>query len=224
MKNKFLAVLIVVALGASALSMISPLSEPTLGVLTAPDVSVSKYQVIPAESNITWIGRKITGEHTGRITLESGILLVNRTVLRGGTFIMDMRTITCTDLTDAKSNGNLVSHLKSDDFFSVDINPTAMFAITNLAPRQNSKSGAANYIITGDLTIKGISNQISFPMYVSVRKGVATAKGTLKFDRTKWGIEYRSGNFIENLGDKTILDDVELQLEIVAKEEKKPKK
>ncbi|MFC6998467.1 YceI family protein [Rufibacter roseus] len=186
---------------------------------TTASLAIQNYKVVPAESKITWIGRKVTGEHTGTIQLKEGTILFDRTVLRGGSFFMDMNSITCTDLKDPKSNGNLVKHLRSDDFFSVEKNPTAMFAISNLATRPNAKSGTANYIITGNLTIKGISHEISFPMLVNVRKGVATAKGTLKFDRTKWDIKYRSGNFFENLGDRAIEDDVELQMEIVAKVE-----
>lgn len=200
------------------------LAAPGAGEVFATETKVASaavqnYKVVPAESKITWIGRKVTGEHTGNIQVENGTILFDRTALRGGTILMDMNSITCTDIKDAKSNERLVKHLRSDDFFSVDKNPTAMFAMTNLAPRANAKSGTANYIITGDLTIKGISHQISFPMLVTVRKGVATAKGTFKFDRTKWDIKYRSGNFIENLGDRAIEDDVELQIDLVAKME-----
>ncbi|MBC3538396.1 YceI family protein [Rufibacter sp. H-1] len=181
------------------------------------------FKVVPAESKITWIGRKVTGEHNGNIGLASGTILFDKGALRGGTFLLDMTSITCNDL-QGGSNKKLVDHLKSDDFFSVEKNPTAVFAITNLTPKQNAKSGAANYTITGDLTIKGITNQISFPAMVNVKKGVATAKATLKFDRTKWDIKYRSGNFFENIGDKAIMDDVELNIDLVAKPEAVAKK
>jgi len=225
MKNIFLTCLVAAAVGVSAFNLAEP-TGPEAPKLAHPAVAdvMQNFKVVPAESNITWIGRKVGGEHTGSVTLEGGTILIERSDLRGGTFLMDMRTITCKDLTDANSNARLVKHLKSDDFFSVEKNRTAMFAITNLAPRQTAKANTANYIVTGDLTIKGITNQISFPMYVKVRKGVATAKGTLKFDRTKWDIKYRSGNFFENLGDKAILDDIELQIDIVAKEETLAKK
>ncbi|RNI25863.1 YceI family protein [Rufibacter latericius] len=224
MKKMLLSVLVAAAVGVSAFQMVSPGSpEKAVAPKNTVAPAIQTYKVIPAESKITWIGRKVTGEHTGNITLASGTMLLERTALRGGTFIMDMTSITDTDL-EGGSNKRLVDHLKSDDFFSVEKNPTAKFAITNLIPKQNAKAGAANYTITGDLTIKGITNQISFPAMVNVKKGVATAKANLKFDRTKWDIKFRSGNFFENLGDKAILDDVELNIELVAKEEAVAKK
>jgi hypothetical protein len=36
-------------------------------------------------------------------------------------------------------------------------------------------------------------------------------------DRTKFEIKYRSANWVENLGDKAIYDDFELELNLVAK-------
>ncbi|WP_192823450.1 YceI family protein [Rufibacter sp. LB8] len=217
MKKIYLPVLLAAALGVSAftLNTAAPAKRNAL-VVAAPNAAQS-YTVQTDASTITWVGRKVTGEHTGNIKLASGTILFNKSMLRGGTFVMDMSSITCTDL-QGNSNKNLVNHLRSDDFFSVEKNPTAMFAITNLAERPNAKNGAANYTITGDLTIKGIVNQVSFPAFVTVKKGVATAKATLKFDRTKWDIKYRSGNFFENIGDKAIHDDVELKIELVAKE------
>ncbi|ALI99670.1 YceI family protein [Rufibacter tibetensis] len=224
MKKVLLSLMVAATIGASAFTVVSPGSpEKKTAPKKSVAVAIQNYKVIPAESKITWIGRKVAGEHNGNITLASGTILLDRTALRGGTFIMDMNSITCNDL-QGGSNKRLVDHLKSDDFFSVEKNPTAMFAITNIAPRANAKSGTANYTITGDLTIKGISNQISFPALVTLKKGVATAKANFKFDRTKWDVKFRSGNFFENLGDKAIQDDVELNIELVAKQESVAKK
>ncbi|MFB9865020.1 YceI family protein [Rufibacter immobilis] len=221
MKKLFLSVVIAAALGASAFKTVTSTPERTAPAAVA--YAVQTFKVNTEESKITWIGRKVTGEHNGNIKLASGTILMEKNSLRGGTFLMDMTSITCNDL-QGNSNKNLVNHLKSDDFFSVEKNPTAVFAITNLTPKQNAKSGAANYTITGDLTIKGIKHEISFPAMVNLKKGVVTAKANLKFDRTKWDIKFRSGNFFENLGDKAIQDDVELNLELVAREEAVAKK
>ncbi|WP_076606383.1 YceI family protein [Rufibacter radiotolerans] len=224
MKKFLLSALVAAAVGVSAFQMATPGAVTTKQtVSSAKAENLQSYKVSMEESKITWIGRKVGGEHTGNIKLATGSMLFDRFNLRGGTFIMDMTTITCNDL-QGGSNERLVKHLRSDDFFSVEKNPTASFAITNLAPKQNAKAGTANYTVTGTLTIKGISNEISFPALVIVKKGVATTKATLKFDRTKWDIKFRSGNFFENLGDKAIQDDVELQLELVAKEQVAAKK
>jgi polyisoprenoid-binding protein YceI len=224
MRKIVLSSLLVASLGVSAFKLITPERPRNAETsIEAVAYAVQNYKVDVNESKVTWVGRKVTGEHNGNIKLSNGTILFDRTSLRGGTFVMDMTTITCNDL-QGNSNKNLVNHLRSDDFFSVEKNPTAMFAVTNLSARNNAKAGTANYIVTGDLTIKGITNQISFPAFVSVKKGVATAKATMKFDRTKWDIKFRSGNFFENLGDKAIQDDVELNVELVAREEAAAKK
>jgi polyisoprenoid-binding protein YceI len=78
------------------------------------------YKVDNKQSKVTWIGRKVTGEHTGAISILDGTFSSDGKSITGGTFNMDMSSITCTDLTDAEYNGKLIGHLKSEDFFSTD--------------------------------------------------------------------------------------------------------
>ena len=65
-----------------------------------------------------------------------------------------------------------------------------------------------DFDVDGVLTIKGISHPISFVL--SVDNKVATSKFT--FDRSKYDVRFRSGTFFENLGDKLILDDIDLRV------------
>lgn len=151
-------------------------------------------------SKITWKGHKVTGEHEGHITLEKGTLTFDdKNQLTGGSFLMDMSTLTVTDL-DGEMKGKLEGHLKSDDFFSTDKHNTASFVITNVT----GKSGT--YKVTGDLTIKGITKPNTFEMVVSGN----TATADLKVDRTQYDIKFRSSSFFDNLKDKAIYDDFDL--------------
>ncbi|MDX5437098.1 MAG: YceI family protein, partial [Pontibacter sp.] len=134
------------------------------------------YKVDVTKSDLKWHAKKVTGEHMGNIALQSGQMLVNGNKIVGGTFVIDMNSITCSDIKDAEYNGKLVGHLKSDDFFSVEKNPTATFKISSVKPVANAAAGKPNATVTGDLTIKGITNQVSFPATVSVKNGVASAK------------------------------------------------
>nr|HAD50256.1 lipid-binding protein [Algoriphagus sp.] len=131
--------------------------------------------------------------------------------ITGGSFEMDMVNLTVEDLTDPKSKGNLTNHLKSDDFFSVEKFNTASFKITDA-----KSSNGRDYVISGNLTIKGISQPISFPAKVSTSGNKLTAEGDITFDRTKFDIKFRSGNYFENLADKLIYDDVNLKVKLVA--------
>ena len=197
--------------GATILmSFANPVTEPTSKVVVvAPRATV--YQVDNAQSSLSWTAKKVTGSHSGNISVSSGKLEVDKNVLKGGSFELDTRSITVTDIKDANMNGKLLGHLKSDDFFSVDKHPSASFVITSAAAK-----GGGNYDVNGNLTIKGITKPISFPATVTVAGGKVTAKATIKVDRTKFDIKYRSNNFFENLGDKAIYDDFELDVTLVA--------
>lgn len=186
------------------MSFANPVTEPTNKVATV-------YSVDNSQSTLSWTAKKVTGSHSGNISVTSGKLEVDNNVLKGGNFQLDTRTITVTDIKDAGMNGKLLGHLKSDDFFSVEKHPTASFVITGATAK-----GGGNYDVTGNLTIKGITKPISFPATVTVAGGKATAKATIKVDRTKFDIKYRSSNFFENLGDKAIYDDFELDVTLVA--------
>jgi polyisoprenoid-binding protein YceI len=120
------------------------------------------------------------------------------------------------DLTDADYNAKLTNHLKSDDFFSVEKNPKAVFKITKAAPIAHAKTGENNYTITGDLTIKGITNSLTFPAKVNISGSQADATAKFDIDRTKYDVKFRSGKFFENLGDKMIYDNFTIDLKLVA--------
>ncbi|QRR04209.1 YceI family protein [Dyadobacter sandarakinus] len=162
-------------------------------------------------STVTWGAKKVTGTHAGTVPLESGSLIVDNDKLKGGNFVVDVKSLVVTDLTDKEMNGKLTGHLKSDDFFSVEKHPQAKLVITSVTPK-----GANAYDVTGKLTIKGITEEVKFPATVKAdaKKVVANAKVTV--DRTKYDIKFRSTNFFENLGDKAIDNDFTLDVNLVA--------
>ncbi|MGN7990559.1 YceI family protein [Pedobacter sp. 22226] len=183
--------------------------------LKAPaETSVSKlvnYKVNAEQSKLTWLAKKVTGEHSGTINVTSGSLALDNKVLKGGSFELDTKTIAVTDLTDKETNAKLLGHLKSADFFAVDKFDKATFNITSA-----QSTGAGTYNVKGKLTIKGITNEITFPATVKQDGNKVTANAKIIIDRTKYDIKFRSKSFFENLGDKTIYDDFELNVQLVA--------
>lgn len=165
---------------------------------------LKEKQVKVEESTITWTGKKVTGQHEGTIKLQSGVLNFDGKTLTGGNFAIDMTTINVTDL-EGKGKTNLEGHLKSDDFFGVENHKTAVLQITG-AEMQDDKS----YTITGDLTIKGKTNPITFNMAVNGN----TASALVKIDRTKYDIKYGSASFFDNLKDKAIYDEFDLNVNL----------
>ena len=177
------------------------------GVVTATEpVAEEKKEVKTDASTVTWKAYKVTGSHTGTIDLKSGALIFDGDKLTGGEFMVDMPTLVSTDLEgDPDSKGKLEGHLKSDDFFGVESHPTSKLVFTNV-----EATGKNSYEVTGDLTIKGITNPVTFD--VSVYGSKATA--TMKVDRSKYDVKYGSGSFFENLGDKTIYDEFDLVVDL----------
>ncbi len=151
-------------------------------------------------STVIWKGYKVTGSHQGTIVLKAGHLTFDDDKLVGGEFIIDMTTITNTDM-EGEYKGKLEGHLKSDDFFGVEQNPTA-----KLVFKKVKSTGKNAYKVTGNLTIKGITNSIIFNLSVYGNK----ATTSLKIDRTKYDVRYGSTSFFDNLKDKAIYDEFDL--------------
>lgn len=168
------------------------------------------------ESIVEWIGKKVTGQHNGNIRINSGELNINDGKLVSGKIEIDMGTIVCLDLTDKSTNDKLIGHLKSDDFFSVEKYPYSYFEITDAKEYKNSDKPEHNYIINGNLTIKGITKGISFPANINVQNGFLNANADFDLDRTEWNVRYGSGKFFQNLGDKLINDNFNIKLKIKA--------
>jgi polyisoprenoid-binding protein YceI len=170
-----------------------------------------KFQVDTKNSTLLWTARKVTGSHNGAVPISAGALVLDGKNIKEGNFEIDLSGLTVTDLTNPNSNAKLVGHLKSEDFFSAEKFPKANFILTSATVKSGTE-----YLIKGKLTIKGITNEIEFPAQVvkEAKKITATAKITI--DRTKFDIRYRSKNFFENLGDKAIEDNFDLDLKLVA--------
>lgn len=168
-------------------------------------------KVSPDESKIVWLGKKVTGEHRGMITLASGALQFNGEQLTGGSFEIDMNSITNSDIEGDEYKQKLVGHLKSDDFFGVEKFPKASFVIKTVESKK-----AGKYVVKGDITIKGITKSIEFPAQVTVLDSKSTATASITIDRSEFDVKYGSGSFFENLGDKMIYDDFTLDITLVA--------
>ena len=158
------------------------------------------------KSKITWVGKKVTGQHDGTINFSSGTLVFDGKKLKGGSFEVNMTTIAVADLQAGKGKEKLEGHLKADDFFGVDKYPSSTLEFKTIAAKGNDI-----YTVTADLTIKGKTLPVTFDLAL----GAGTAKTSFKVDRTKYGIEYGSGSFFDSLGDKAINDDFELTVSLV---------
>lgn len=158
-----------------------------------------------SKSKINWVGKKVTGQHEGIIKLKDGYIIFKNAKVAGGNFTADMKSLSNTDQS-GKSKIKLEGHLKSDEFFGVEDYNTSNLVFKSIGDKGNNV-----YSITADLTIKGVTNPVKFDFIV---KG-NTATAALKVDRTKYAIRYGSGTYFDDLGDKTIYDEFELNVDLV---------
>jgi polyisoprenoid-binding protein YceI len=175
-----------------------------------------KFNIDYKASTINWHAEKVTGSgHDGTIRVSSGQVTVAKGNLSAGKLKVDMNGITCTDLTDAESNSNMINHLKSADFFNTAAFPDANFEIVSVKAEAD-KSGNTHKI-TGKFTIKGITKEITFPAKVTGTASQVNINGTFNLDRAQFDVKYGSSSFFDSLGDKAINNDIRLTFNLVAK-------
>ncbi len=166
---------------------------------------LAQTKVDTEKSVITWKGYKIAGHHEGTINLKKGSLSFEKGKLTGGNFVVDMTTISSTDVS-GKGKERLDGHLKNEDFFDVENHPEAMLVFTKV-----SEKSKGVYTVTGDLVIKGIKQSVTFDLAVSDH----SASTSFEIDRTKFDIKYRSGTIFPELADKAIKDNFDISVKLV---------
>ena len=125
-----------------------------------------------------------------------------------------MTSISNTDIESPEWKLKLEDHLKSADFFNVDSFPHAILEIKEHQPLSDDQSASNNQILA-DLTIRGIKQELSFPISLQQSDSIILAMGTIDIDRTLYNIQYKSGKFFEGLGDKLIYDDFTVKFMLI---------
>lgn len=196
----------------------TPEGQPTTtadAVMTPGDI---KLMADTKQSVIHWTGSKPTGKHNGTISINEGDVTVKDGQIQNGTFILDMNSITVTDLKPGDGKEDLESHLKGtspkngeDDFFNVKKYPTGKFIISKVAD-ENGKT-----IVYGNLTLKNVTKAVNFPAAVTASDSLVTIESEpLVINRTYWNINYGSRSVFKNLADKFINDEVEIKVSVKA--------
>jgi polyisoprenoid-binding protein YceI len=173
----------------------------TLGL----SLSASAAEIDVAASSFKWTGKKVTGQHYGKLPVKSSNITEQEGKIVGGEIVLDISKMTVEDLSGEDAT-KFLNHMKSEDFFNVAEWPTAKLVVESVEGHRAS----------GKLTIKDKTNPVDFRF----KKQKDFYTGQLKFDRTKFGMIYGSGNFFKNLGDKMIYNDVTLDFKVKLKKSK----
>ena len=173
-----------------------------------------EYVLDATTSSVNWHGENAVGKiHEGILAVKRGKISIAGGTLTGGEVVVDMNTLTNSDLSgDAKTK--LESHLKSADFFDTATHGEATYTIVS-----GQKLDAIKYAVKGKLTVKGITKDLNCEINVIANNADVIVAGGLVFDRSQFDVRYGSGKFFENLGDKLIKDEITLKLDIKGKKQ-----
>jgi len=174
-------------------------------LMSAASNAQEKLTANKEKSKLSWLGEKVTGQHTGTINLQSGWVNLADNKIVSGEFLIDM-----TSIKDNDGSERLEGHLKSDDFFGVEKNPVSKLVITGSTPLDKGTG-----IVKGNLTIKGVTNPIEFKATMQNTSEGTWFYSNIVIDRSKYNIGYGSGSFFDNLGDKTIYDEFKLKVNLL---------
>lgn len=229
------AVLAVVwSCGSDAKTVETSEAQKVNSVEDATSISVNADQSV-----VTWIGSKPAGKHNGTIAVAGGEVLVSNGNVVGGTFDIDINSLTVLDLpADSEWNEKLRGHLMSADFFDAENFPAAQFEITGATPFAQAQVSSdkeefeteyapatlsevmvenPTHIISGNLTMRGVTKNISFPAWVSLENGVVKAKANFNINRTDWKLMYQDESSVaDKAKDKFIYNTVNVGFELEA--------
>lgn len=183
------------------------------------EMETGTYSADTSDSAIEWSAGKpaIAGYvHHGTFSLDSGSINLSETEITGE-FVVDVESLQVTSLGGGKEGqeSTLEGHLKGDRFFDTETHPTATFVITDVNPKVLPGTGVQDYTATGDLTLKGQTKEVSFPMKVIVvSPNEVWVDADIELNRTEWGINFGSATIAEEITDNIIGDTVNLNLSV----------
>lgn len=206
-----LRILSMALLSAATLSFVACTSnESTTSEETTADAAAltdGTVSVDTSASAVMWKGVMVgMYDHSGTVKLNSGSVTVADGKITGGTFEVNLTTITPTDENykpeEDRTPEKLVGHLSSDDFFNVAQFPTATFEIT----------GSEGTTVMGNLTVRGKTNAEKVEnVVISEENGMVKMTGDLTFDRKKYDVA-----FTHPMKEMVLSDEVVLNVSLVA--------
>jgi polyisoprenoid-binding protein YceI len=178
--------------------------------VTAPSQSTkpTQWQIDPAHSAAHFSVRHLMISNVrGEFTKLSGSALINPADLAKST--VDV-TIDAASISTREPQRD--EHLRSADFFDVANHPTLTFRSTRV-----QALGADNFKLTGDLTIRGVTKEVTFDVegptasvkdpWGNIRAGITAAA---KINRKDFGVAF---NALTEAGGVMVGDEVKITIE-----------
>jgi polyisoprenoid-binding protein YceI len=165
-------------------------------------------------SNAKWTGSKkviLSYFDNGEIDIKNGFIDFSSGEIVGGEVVFDMNSIRAIKTGRGDGESMLTNHLKSADFFEAETYPEAKYVVTS------ATRNGENYLLKGDLTLKGETHPLEVPIKVVLDSGNILIAGIAEVNRATWNVRFGSESFFDNLGDNVINDMFTLEFTVVAK-------
>lgn len=185
-----------------------------------PQVSASlpnsTFAIDTNRSTIEWTGRNPNSRHVGTVEISEGVITCKEGSF-SGTIEIDMNSIHNVNLEGDELQPVLEAHLKSDDFFFTSMFPQATLKIKEAVPIEHGSQTTPNYLVKGELSLRGVSASLDFDATVSLAdENTLLLEAHFDIDKTRWNVIYGSSRFFEHLGMHKVFDLISLQLNIIA--------
>lgn len=176
-------------------------------VAAATAGAADTWNVDPDHSNVDFKIRHLMSKTSGTFNEFSGTVVTDFDNLDAASveFTIDAASI------DTR-NDKRDKHLRSPDFFNVEKNPSITFKSTSI-----TKAGEGTFDVTGDLTMNGVTRQVTLPVeFIGTMKdpwGNTRAGFSLEttLDRKEYGIEW---NKALDAGGVLLGDEVEVEIDL----------
>ena len=177
---------------------------------SADTAAANADQGVALEGEISFLGSKVTGSHTGRFNSWIGTALIDPAgTLQSLSIVVQTKDVEADFEAPSKWSKKLEAHLRDDDFFASEKHPTATFQLDTVTPLKSS-TGTATHTLSGRFTIRGTSKAISFPATVESLKPFA-ANAEFSINRKDFGMMYNGK------ADNLIRDGVVMKINLKAK-------
>jgi polyisoprenoid-binding protein YceI len=177
-------------------------AQPAASGLPVPSLAAATVLPIdPARSSLGAIGAKISAQEPIDIRVFDGRVGLDADRVTGVAFAAEVGSLEST-------KERLTAHLLREDFLWVEKYPHATFVSTEVT--EGSTAAGYSHTITGNLTIRGKTKQVSFPANIAVSQGEVTAKSEFVVNRQDFDVRY------PGKPDDLVQDNVVLKIAFVA--------
>lgn len=155
-----------------------------IAVVTAPVAAERRAYVFDrAHSQINFIAEALLISAHGHFDRFDGQVQIDPENLENSTLNLTIETASINTRIERRDN-----HLRSPDFFDAANHPQITFASKSVRKVDDS-----NLVLTGDLTVRGVTKTVDVPVeVVFLRDGRGRFKGQFQINRQDFGVSYNS--------------------------------